>query len=198
MHHYVYVDWTTDEAAYPFYVGQGARRRISKKYRNMFHRRLALKHGLHREVVLGPVTREEALAEEVRLIAELRTFHGDNPRGANFTRGGEGAPGHAVVMTDEWRAKIAASLSGRRSEPEANLKRSVAQLGKKKPRRKQFTQEERDRIYGPRRGHDHVSQEKRRSMADKLIGKKRAPFTDEHRQKLREAALRPRGPCGGR
>jgi hypothetical protein len=196
--YYVYVDWTTDETNYAFYVGCGNKHRTSKKYRNMFHRRLAQKHGFRREIVMGPVdSREVALDEEVRLIKILNTFHGDNPRGANFTRGGEGAPGHAVTMTDEWRANIAAALRGRPSDPEANLKRSKTQRGRPKNRRP-MTDDERRLASESRRGKDFVPPESRERQREKLRGRKRPPFTEEHRQRLREAALRNRAGCGAR
>lgn len=186
--YWVYVDWTIDETIYPFYVGYGNRHRPGKKYRNRFHKRLTQKHGLRREIVMGPVEKKVAQDEEVRLIEVHGTFHGDNPRGANFTRGGEGAPDHAVVMTDEWRAKIAASLRGRPSDPGANRKRSETQRGRKKNRRP-MTDDERLVASKSRKGKDYVPRESRLRQAEKLRGRKRPPFTEEHKQKLREAAL---------
>jgi hypothetical protein len=185
--YYVYVDWTTDGDVYPFYVGKGTLNLTTKKYRNTFHHNISQLHGFRREIVLGPVDNDTAVKEEIRLIAEFNTFNGDNPRGANFTRGGEGTPGRKVHMTPEWREKISRSLKGKASTLEANAKRSTSQLGRKKSRQKQWTDEERDRIYGPRRGKDVVPPESRTRQAEKLRGRKRAPFSEEHRRKLSEA-----------
>lgn len=184
--YYVYVDWTTDDA-YPFYVGKGLLNRTIKKDRNRFHRNISQSHGFRREIVMGPVDNETAVKEEIRLIAELNTFNGDNPKGANFTRGGEGTPGRKVHVTQEQREKISQALRGRTQTPEANEKRSLAQRGRKKPRRKHWTDEERERIYAHRRGKDFVPPESRKRQAEKLRGKKRAPFTKEHRQRISEA-----------
>lgn len=173
---YVYVDWTTDSNPYPFYVGQGSERRVGRRHRNRFHSNIALAHGFRREVVFQSENREEVLAEESRLIGHLNTFHGDNPKGANFTRGGEGTLGRAVVLTEEWRSKIAASLRGRKSDPEVNKKRSETQKGRKK-RRRPFTDEEREILYASRRGRDLASPEGRRRQSEKMTGRKRSPET---------------------
>jgi len=186
---YVYVDWTTDSDPYPFYVGQGNLRRVGKKHRNTFHSNIAQLHGFRREIVFKTDIREEALGEEVRLIAELKTFHGDNPKGANFTKGGDGGVGRAVVLTDEWRAKISESLRGRKSDPEVNERRRESMTGKKIQRRP-FTDEEKETLYASRRGRDLVSPEGRASQKEKLTGRKRPPFSEETKSKMREAALR--------
>lgn len=183
--YYVYVDWTTDSGPYPFYVGCGTLNRVGKKYRNSYHRNIAQKHGLNRVIVHGPCDKVEAFSKEVHFIAELRTFQPENPRGANFTRGGEGSHGHVVTMTPEWRARIAASLRGRKSDPEANRKRSEKQRGVPKPCK--LTSEQRAALSERFKGVDRTSPEGRIQQAAKLRGRKREPFTEEHKAKIRES-----------
>lgn len=185
--HYVYVDWTTDDDPCPFYVGQGTKRRINRRHRNTLHTNIALKHGFLRKIVLETEDREVALLEEIRLISELCTFHGDNPRGANFTRGGDGGIGHAVCMTEEWKQKISESLKGKASDPAVNEKRSLTQKGKKKNRR-EWTPEEKEAAYASRKGRCLVSEEGRKRTSEKLKGRKRAPFSEETKLKMSIAA----------
>ena len=89
---YVYADYrqNTDE---PFYVGKGTMKRVRDMKRNQLHENIAKTHGVIRKIIYECETNEIACELEIRTIKELNTFHGDNPRGANFTRGGEGAPG---------------------------------------------------------------------------------------------------------
>ena len=188
---YVYVDWTVGEDSYPFYVGQGNAGRVRQLKRNRYHTGISSKYGCERKIVLETSNREEALAEEIRLIAELKTFYGDNPNGANFTRGGDG--GHGVnrrQVSEETRRKLAAAARGRVPTPESNRKRREAQLGKKKDRRP-FTEEEKERLYAGRRGRGSLtSPEANESRRQKLTGRKRPAFSEEWKQKLSEAAKR--------
>lgn len=104
---FVYVDYTTESEARPYYVGKGVLARVRNlKARNKLHAHISEKYGLERKCVLEFVTEQEAFAEEKRLIAELKTyFYGGNDHwGCNFTLGGEGSAGHhSPPITDAHR-----------------------------------------------------------------------------------------------
>ena len=107
---YVYVDWTADESAYAFYVGKGKSGRVKLTSRNKYHRNIKNKHGMHREILMGTLDESFALDEEIRLIALHNTYHWDNDKGANFTRGGEGSSG--AVPSPESRQARSEKLKG--------------------------------------------------------------------------------------
>lgn len=118
---FVYVDFTDDGR--PFYVGQGTASRVRRIQRNVYHDRVAVKHGYRREVVLETPGRFEALNRELRLIAELHTFIGDpcwNRIGTNLTSGGDGgdpdmARAAAIVMWNNPRSRERITRGIRRS-----------------------------------------------------------------------------------
>lgn len=90
---YVYVDYKLDLET-PFYVGKGYECRTNDfKHRNVVWQRIVAKHGIRREILLGSYDNVFVCDEEIRLIAELNTFIGDNQHAANLTRGGEGSLG---------------------------------------------------------------------------------------------------------
>lgn len=90
---FTYVDWTITTPQ-PFYVGVGDIRRLGRRFgRNKHHTHTAKKYGLDRRTVASFETREDALAFEIKLIAEYHTFVDDpnyNGIGTNYTIGGEG------------------------------------------------------------------------------------------------------------
>lgn len=101
---YTYIDYRLDTGE-PFYVGKGLMGRVRDKRldrRNKIHSSIVKKHGIRREIALGPVTNEEALSEEVRLISELKTHVTQG--GANLTLGGEGFVGK--VWSDEEKQRV--------------------------------------------------------------------------------------------
>lgn len=59
--------------------------------RNALHTRIASKHGMKRDVVMGTFDHTFVIEEEKRLIRELKTHKRHS--GANFTDGGEGSLG---------------------------------------------------------------------------------------------------------
>ena len=94
----VYVDYTTEQEPRPFYVGKGNDARIADLKRNKLHSSIVKKYGIERKVVFETDDEQEALATEVKLIAEYKTFvsrelESDDHWGANLTMGGEGISG---------------------------------------------------------------------------------------------------------
>lgn len=93
---YVYIDWTTEQAPRPFYVGKGDALRVKHKGRNKKHQSVSKKHGFNRTTVYTSHDEGDAFACEVRMIAEYHTYIGDplaSSIACNFTTGGEGVKG---------------------------------------------------------------------------------------------------------
>lgn len=114
----VYVDWTCETSPRAFYVGKGKSRRLQLLIRNKRHRNVSAKYGLFRETVFSTDDEERALAEEVRLISELRTFVYDplwNGLGCNYTRGGEGSSGSTHVCPTHVRQRMSALMLGNKN-----------------------------------------------------------------------------------
>lgn len=121
-----------------FYIGKGCRTPL-KKYirakttsrRNIHWQRVVEKAGgFIVEVLIDFYDEADALAYEQNLIAE----HGRANLGGilcNITAGGEGQSG--VVMSPEWRAKIAAANKGRPKPDHVKRAVSAAQKGVPNP-----------------------------------------------------------------
>lgn len=132
---YVYIHFKPNGR--PFYVGKGlaARVRSKKRPHNSRHTRTLNKYGEAAILVWSKEfsTHEEAVKEEVRIIAELRSMGVDL---VNFTDGGDGTPGFR--MSKEQRAangkrKIGNKyMLGRPLSSEARAKISLANTGKKR------------------------------------------------------------------
>jgi hypothetical protein len=124
----VYVDHRADTGT-PFYVGKGLNGRVKYEKRNRRHTHTVRKHGLTREIVIATTVHDIALAEEIRLIAELKTR--DVLGGANFTDGGEGTLGW--IPTAVTRLRISRSNKGRETSDKERARRSLASQGKNNP-----------------------------------------------------------------
>jgi len=134
----VYVDWTLEDVSRAFYVGKGQQARVKSAKRNVHHARICEKYGIRRELVLETDDPSEAPTKEVELIAAHKTyvFGEGHVFGANYTVGGEGAPGRKYRPT-----------------PEARQRQSEAQRGKK---RGPWTPEQRAARVAGMRGKKHV------------------------------------------
>lgn len=141
---YVYVDWTTDRFAVPFYVGKGLTARVKDHKRNKKHTNVAKKHGCRREIVFMSSCSNAVTQHEIDLISELHTYVGDDLTGelsCNFTKGGEGVTGRIVSeeTRDKMRrpkkqsTKIKMSAYARNRTIEHNARISDALRGQAKP-----------------------------------------------------------------
>ena len=94
---YVYVDWTEEERSRPYYVGKGNADRVSdlNVSRNPHHTAIVHQFGQQRRVHFEARSESEALAEETRLMLELRTVYGRTGHfGANIVIGGAQSGSH--------------------------------------------------------------------------------------------------------
>lgn len=160
---YVYLDWTLGESPYVFYVGKGSDERVKFLVRNELHQNISAKHGMRREVLLS--TRDESFAfeEEVRLIKEHDTYHFDNSKGANFTRGGEGSSGY--VMTEEVKARISQTHRGKVLTDEHRVNIGKAKAG---VRRDPFSPEHRARMSAAQTGYKQSESHKQKTREGRL------------------------------
>ena len=140
-----YKHWTLEEISRCFNVGKGLTRRpFSRKNRNHKWHAIVKRYGLRVEICVESLTNFDACAWEIEQIAAMGTFstnhsHDDpNDIGCNFTKGGDGGPGHR--WTDESRAKQSASHrgkapwnKGKHLSSEQKLKLSTLNTGEKHP-----------------------------------------------------------------
>jgi hypothetical protein len=135
---YVYALYRDTEMTLPFYIGKGKNSRMQQ------HGRPAAKETSHRantcrqiirtlgylpmRKIAEGLTEPTALALEIALIAQF----GPYPDGILLNRlpGGDGLGGIGRRWTDEERAKVSATLKGRKKAPEHAAKVAAAQRGK--------------------------------------------------------------------
>jgi hypothetical protein len=86
---FVYRDWTLEEVPRCFYVGKGDEKRIRKRDRNEYWKRVADKYGWRREKILSTKDPMFVGDQEVEWIVKMNTYHYDRSDGwgCNFTRG---------------------------------------------------------------------------------------------------------------
>ncbi len=132
----VYVDYTLEATPRAFYVGKGQQARVKSVRRNRHHTNISKKYGIRRELVFETDDSTDAAAKEVELIATLKTYvYGDGyVFGANYTIGGEGAPGRKYKPTLETRKLIGDAQRGKKCgpwTPEQRAARIAGMRGKK-------------------------------------------------------------------
>lgn len=197
-----YVDWTLEDVPRPFYVGKGKLPRVQLHERNAYWKNIATKFGWRREIVLATKDEQFAFEEEKRRIAVLGTFEDGTPGrwGANLTEGGEGPSGRK--HSQERKDAISAFMRQRKREPlsqESKERISIALKGKPSSKKGQKTgplsSEHREKIATHHRGLKRGPYKKQaprskthcENLSASLLGK---PKTAEHREKLRQAALK--------
>ena len=123
-------------------------------------------------------------------ISELKT---KAPTGYNLTDGGEGASGN--TWSNESRARMSRSSTGRQQSPETRAKISAAGRGRK------HTPETLEKLRGRKVSPEGLQNLRRAAQGRKpsaaaheasriaCTGKKRPPFSQETRDRLRSAAL---------
>jgi hypothetical protein len=190
---YVYVHRQADTGEV-FYVGKGQGKRAhSHADRNRHWHHVVEKHGRTVHMVAEGLTEEQAIQQEIALIAERRSA---GTRLVNLTSGGQGLSGH--IDTEETRAKKRASALGRRMSPEAIAKTASSRIGKRhseetvqrikdslkgRRTRPSLSRETIDRIAAGNRGRKH-SEETRAKMSAKAKGSSKRPQSPEHRAKI--------------
>jgi hypothetical protein len=182
----------------PCYVGKGRSHRWKQHAKASSNQRLARIYAKYGDLPIVKVkenlTNEEAMREEVLLIASIgRENKGMGPL-VNFTDGGEGASG--IVRSAETRAKLSASNKGRKNSPESIEKTASANRGV--PRSK----ETRTRISAAQKGKVRemtpakiAANTARRGLPNPKRAElnrltKGVPKTPEHAEKLREVLVR--------
>lgn len=192
---YVYEHWRLDKNVC-FYVGKGKGKRAwdLKNMRNQHHRNITQKlmdNGfiVHVKIVADCLSEKESFELEKKVIA----FYGVENL-SNLTGGGDGLQN----VTDETRKKISESQKRRFANPLVRQQMSIARKGK-------MTSEETKKklsIAGKVKKHTDAVRAKMKEAAKKrsissatriaqkiaVTGKKRAPFTDETKKKMSEAA----------
>lgn len=113
----------------PFYVGKGRGRRayLLSRGENKHHKNIVEKYGAENiGVFVFPCDSEDqAFQDEILQISQLRR---DGYRLVNRSNGGDGTS--SFRMSDEHRAKIAASSIGKKMSDQAKEKMSLAKRGK--------------------------------------------------------------------
>lgn len=132
----VYVDYTLEASPRAFYVGKGQQARVKSVRRNRHHVNISEKYGVRRELVIETDDPVEAASKEIELIASLKTYvyAEGHVFGANYTSGGEGAPGRKYSPTSEALKRQSESQRGRKRgpwTPEQRAKRVAGMRGKK-------------------------------------------------------------------
>lgn len=168
----VYVDWTTEEIARPYYIGKGNSRRVNHISRNDQHTNIRNKYGFTRTVVFETNDENEALLMEVDVIKRFNTFEG---WGANLTPGGETSP----MKNPETAMKVSTSKKGHVTSKETRAKIGAAV-------RKHFMENPESRAKCNKSGRK-ASCETRAKM--RQSAKNRKPISETTRERIRQAAL---------
>ena len=114
-----YKHWTLEENTRCFNVGKGvAGRPTSARYRNHKWHAIVKKFGFRVEICIDPVSNQDAIAWEIAIIQEMKTFsvchsHEGDDIGCNFTLGGEGTLGNRFSHALAAKKKISKALIGR-------------------------------------------------------------------------------------
>lgn len=189
--YYVYAHKRLDTDAI-FYVGKGKGSRAYKhSSRNGHWTNIVNKVGHEVIILTSNITEEEAFAQEIKLIKELRE------QGiclCNMTAGGEGSSG--LLHTDEQKAKISAALVGK-AKPESQKQKLSALLSS--GNHPIFSQEAREKNKGENHwaygltGEDNPSYGRKDTLEMieakrlRMLGKKVGPCTEERREAIRKA-----------
>ncbi len=157
MMFHTYVDWTLEAVPRPFYVGKGTVHRVQLRVRNKHHANVAKKYGVRRKIVFTSENEQAALDCEIQLIAEHHTFVNDPLYNGVGCNYTHGGEG----------------TSGHKHSDDA--KRRMSRLGFR------HSDESRTRMSAIRKG---IAP---KAACKANTGRKRKPFTDEHKTRLRVA-----------
>lgn len=156
-----------------FYVGLGKPKRpTSMSGRNPAWRNIVKEYGYTIEIVAQGLTKTEAIAKEMELIAYYRSL----PENilTNITSGGQGHYGHKA--SEETKKKLRESHLGKKHTPEQTAKIKEKLTGLKR------TQEQKDAQSKARKGKNYVSRETQKRVNE---AKRGVPIhTEESKRKI--------------
>lgn len=141
---YGYKHWTLEDPPRCFNVGKGLfRRAFSKNNRNHKWHAIVKRFGLRVEECVAFFSNEDACAWEIENIELMGTFttnhsHDSDDVGCNLTRGGEGTLGRHLRVSEETRRKISIATAGmnnpfhgKHHSDETKARMRVSHTGKK-------------------------------------------------------------------
>jgi len=203
----------------PIYIGKGQNERylehikyLKKHTNDHFKKKInrLLKEGFSKQDIENHIliykdnlTEQEAFDLEAKLIKEIGRSDLKLGPLTNHTNGGDGVSGY--IFKSEDRRKISDSKIGKKRSEETKRKISeslmehVVSEETKNKMRKERSEESKNRM---KRNHadfssekhpnfgKHLSDETKRKISDSKIGKKRNPFTEGTKQKMRDSWIR--------
>jgi hypothetical protein len=183
----------------PFYIGIGVNeaRAYSIKNRNKHWHNIVDKCGYEVQILFDDVTYDEAKEKEIEFITLYGRKDLVNGLLCNLTDGGDGTNNYKP--TQETLLKISQTSKGRIKTKEQidkwkqNMSFSKSEETKEKIRNtllgKKHTEERRE---NQRKAHlgKTLSEEAKQKLREYWKGKKRGPFSEEHKKKLSEARKR--------
>jgi len=159
----------------PYYIGKGRGRRAYEKG----NRKVKPPANRDRILILKKnLTESEAFKHEVYMIFVFGRKHTGTGILMNFTEGGEGVAG--LVHTEESREKMRKAKQAITGETRERLRKS--HLGH------EVSPETREKISRSGKGR-LVSVETREKIRRANLGKKKGPFSKEHKEKIRQSVL---------
>jgi len=183
----------------PFYIGIGVNeaRAYSLKNRNKHWHNIVNKYGYEVQLLFDDLTYEDAKLKEIEFINLYGRDDLSDGLLCNLTDGGDGSTNYKPtkeallkisqtskgrIKTKEQISKWKQSMSFTKSE-ETKEKIRQSLLGKKHTNERKENQ---------RKAHlgKSLSDEAKQKLSDYWKGKKRSPFSEEHKQKLSEARKR--------
>jgi len=178
----------------PFYIGIGSDdkyyRAGAKSNRNKLWKDIVAKTDYEIEILFNDLTWDDACKKEQEFIALYGRKNKNKGSLCNLTDGGEGAFG--VIVTQEKKDKLSKKQMGKIIAQETKDKISNALKGKKRNSR---TIETKLKISKANKGKIGLNKGKKMNqefcMAVSLgkYGKKRKPFSDETKLKMKQSAL---------
>lgn len=183
----------------PFYIGIGnsEKRAYSVRGRNKHWQNIVNKCGYEIQILFYDLDYEEAKLKEIEFISMYGRYNISNGLLCNLTDGGDGSIGYKP--TEEALLKISQTSKGRIKTKEqiSKWKQSMSfaksEETKEKIRQsllgKKHTDERKENQRKARLGKS-LSEEAKQKLRDYWKGKKRGPFSEEHKQKLSESRKR--------
>lgn len=183
----------------PFYIGIGINesRAYSLRNRNKHWHNIVNKCGYEVQIIFDDLTYKDAKLKEIEFINLYGRDDISNGLLCNLTDGGDGSINYRP--TEETLLKISQTSKGRIKTKEQiekwkkNMSFTKSEETKEKIRQtllgKKHTEERKE---NQRKAHlgKSLSEEAKQKLRDHWTGKKRGPFSEEHKQKLSEARKR--------